>query len=100
MLADVAAAPLAERPGMLLRLLGEALTRAHRLPAAEGLTAGAIARRAQLETEADRAGLAHVARMSDDIRYADRVPPAADLEATVEQAKALLAKFARFGSAR
>ena len=28
MLADVAAAPLADRPGMLLRLLGEALTRA------------------------------------------------------------------------
>jgi hypothetical protein len=100
MLVDVAAAPLAERPGMLLRLLGEALTRAHRLPAAEGLTAGAIARRAQLETEADRAVLAHVARASDDIRYAERVPPAADLEATVEQAKALLAKFARFGNAR
>jgi hypothetical protein len=100
MLADVAAAPLAERPGMLLRLLGEALTRAHRLPAAEGLTAGAIARRAQLETEADRAQLAHVARTSDDIRYAERVPPAADLEATVEQAKALLAKFARFGNTR
>ena len=31
MLADVAAAPLADRPGMLLRLLGEALTRAERL---------------------------------------------------------------------
>ena len=44
---DVAAAPLADRPGMLLRLLGEALTRAERLPAAEGLTAAAIVRRAQ-----------------------------------------------------
>ena len=39
LLADVAQAPLAERPGMLLRLLGEALTRAQRLPAADGLTA-------------------------------------------------------------
>ena len=39
MLTDVLAAPLADRPGMLLRLLGEALTRAQRLPAAEGLTA-------------------------------------------------------------
>jgi hypothetical protein len=100
MLADVAAAPLAERPGMLLRLLGEALTRSHRLPAAEGLTAGAIARRARLDTDEDRAGLAEVARASDDIRYAGRVPPAADLEATVERAKSLLAKFARLGSAR
>ena len=54
MLADVAAAPLAERPGMLLRLLGESLTRAHRLPAADGLTASAIARRADLEDAGDR----------------------------------------------
>jgi hypothetical protein len=100
MLADVAAAPLAERPGMLLRLLGEALTRAHRLPAADGLTAGAIARRAQVDAESERAELARVARTADDIRYADRVPPAADLEATVERAQALLAKFARLGSAR
>jgi hypothetical protein len=100
MLADVAAAPLADRPGMLLRLLGEALTRAQRLPAADGLTAGAIARRAQLDAEADRAGLTHVARTSDEIRYADHAPPAAELEATVGQAKELLAKFARLGGAR
>jgi hypothetical protein len=100
MLADVGAAPLAERPGMLLRLLGEALTRAHRLPAAQGLTAGAIARRAQLETQADRAELAQLALTTDEIRYADRVPPQADLEATVAKAQALLAKFARLPGAR
>ena len=99
MLTDVGAAPLAERPGMLLRLLGEALTRAHRLPAAQGLTAGAIARRAQLEAQADRAELAQVALATDEIRYADRVPPQADLEATVERAKALLARFARLPGA-
>lgn len=100
MLADVGAAPLAERPGMLLRLLGEALTRAHRLPAAQGLTAGAIARRAQLEAQADRAELAQVALTSDEIRYADRVPPQSDLETTVDKAKALLARFARLGAPR
>jgi hypothetical protein len=100
MLADVTAAPLAEQPGMLLRLLGEALTRAHRLPAADGLTAEAIARRAQLDAETDRAGLAHVARTSDEIRYGGRVPPEEDLRATVEQAKSLLARFARLRGAR
>jgi hypothetical protein len=100
MLADVGAAPLAERPGMLLRLLGEALTRAHRLPAAQGLTAGAIARRARVEAQADRAELAQVALTTDEIRYADRVPPEADLEATVDKAKALLARFARLGAPR
>jgi len=98
MLADVGAAPLAEQPGMLLRLLGEALTRSQRLPAAQGLTAGAIARRARLDAEADRDGLAQIALTTDEIRYADRVPPRADLEATVEKAKSLLARFARFGA--
>ena len=66
MLADVLAAPLAERPGMLLRLLGEALTRAQRLPAADGLTAGAIVRRANLDADADRAALARVAATAEE----------------------------------
>jgi len=93
LLADVGAAPLAERPGMLLRLLGEALARAQRLPAADGLTADAIARRARLDTDADRAELAQVARTADEIRYADRVPPASTLEATVAAARTLLARI-------
>ena len=100
MLADVAAAPLADRPGMLLRLLGEALTRAHRLPAADGLTASAIAARAQLDAEGDRAELARVAGASDEIRYASRVPENSALEETVERAKSLLARFAKLPGER
>ena len=100
MLEDVSAAPLAERPGMLLRLLGEALTRAHRLPAADGLTAGAIARRAQLDAETDRGELSRVAAMSDQIRYAGRTPADGELEGTVTMARALLTKFARLGGRR
>jgi hypothetical protein len=95
MLDDLVDAPLAEQPGMLLRLLGEALTRARRLPAADGLTADAIVRRAWLDADADRSGLARIARTSDEIRYGERVPPEPDLRATVEQAKALLARFSR-----
>ena len=52
-LTDVLAAPLTERPGLLLKLLGEALTRSHRLPAADGLTAAALVRQARLDSEAD-----------------------------------------------
>lgn len=100
MLADVMAAPLPERPGMLLRLLGEALTRAHRLPAADGLTAGAIARRAELESPVDRAELERIAATADEIRYAQRRPVDAALEGTVSAARALLAKFARLSGRR
>ena len=100
MLADVAAAPLAERPGMLLRLLGEALTRADRLPAPDGLTAAAIARRASLDSEAERDDLASVAAIADTVRYGDSTPPDDRLEGSVAVAKALLEKFARVAAGK
>ncbi|HET9861910.1 MAG TPA: hypothetical protein VFP37_00590 [Steroidobacteraceae bacterium] len=95
MLADVLEAPLADRPGMLLRLLGEALARAHRLPAAEGLTAAAIVRRARLDTETDREALAVVARTADQVRYAPRPPGQPAIEGAVATARELLGRFAR-----
>lgn len=100
MLADVAAAPLADRPGMLLRLLGEALTRAERLPAAEGLTAAAIARRANLDSDEERAELARVATTADTVRYGQSTPPDDKLEGTVAAARALLEKFARLAAGK
>ncbi|MEJ0087161.1 MAG: hypothetical protein WDO72_15910 [Pseudomonadota bacterium] len=95
MLADVNAAPLADRPGMLLRLLGEALTRSHRLPAPQGLTARAIARRAELDSAEDRAALEHVAATAEEVRYAGRRVGEQNLEGAVSSAKALLQKFTR-----
>jgi hypothetical protein len=95
LLADVMAAPLAERPGMLLKLLGEALSRAHRLPAPEGLTAQAIARRARLDDETDRASLAHIAATAERLRYAPQAPANEDLEGAVATARGLLAKLTR-----
>lgn len=100
MLADVGAAPLADRPGMLLRLLGEALTRAERLPAAEGLTAAAIVRRANLDSDKEREELAHVATTADAIRYGGNKPADDALEGTVASARTLLARFARFAAGR
>lgn len=98
MLEDVAQAPLAERPGMLLRLLGEALTRARRLPAAVGLTATAIVQRAQLDAVQEREQLGRVAATADLVRYGDSVPPEQALEEAVASARALLDRFARQGS--
>jgi hypothetical protein len=98
-LEDVFAAPLAERPGMLLKLLGEALARARRLPAADGLTAAAIVRRARLDAEDEREALAHVARAAEQVRYAARTPDDEALEGAVADARSLLGKFAQRRSA-
>jgi hypothetical protein len=94
LLADVLAAPLAERPGLLLKLLGEALTRSHRLPAADGLTAGALVRQARLDSQAERAGLERVAATAEAVRYGPRTPDPQDLEGAVSAARALLDKLA------
>lgn len=100
LLADVLAAPLSERPGMLLRLLGEALTRVRRLPAADGLTASALVRGARLEAEADRAALAGVAGTAEQLRYGAQPPAEEAIEGAVTTARELLGKFARLPEAR
>jgi hypothetical protein len=99
-LTDVAAAPLTDRPGMLLRLLGEALTRAERLPMANGLTAAAIVRRAKLDSESERAELARVAATADAVRYGSNRPADDALEGAVTIARALLERFADLGAGR
>lgn len=93
-LADVGAAPLADRPGLLLRLLGEALARAQRLPAADGLTASGIARRARLDDEADRAGLQQLAAAADAVRYSPHPPPESALQGAESTGRTLLGKLA------
>jgi hypothetical protein len=93
MLADVFAAPLIERPGMLLTLLGEALAREQRLPAADGLTAAAIVRRARLDAASDREALAHVARTAEQVRYAGQSPADDALEGAVSDGRGLLGRI-------
>ncbi len=98
-LGDVAQAPLAERPGLLLQLLGEALTRAHRLPAAQGLTATAITRDARVE-ESDREELRTVAHAADAVRYGAAMPADSELESAVGKARELLVKVAKLPESR
>jgi hypothetical protein len=93
-LRDLGSVPLADRPGLLLKLLGEALARARRLPAPEGLTASGIATRAELESEAERASLARVALCADRVRYAGDAPDESELTAAVESARELLHRVA------
>jgi hypothetical protein len=92
-LTDVAAAPLRDRPGLLLKLLGEALTRADRLPAPEGLTPSDLARRARLEEPGDRDALASLSRTAEIARYAAEPPPSETLEDAERTGRALLGKF-------
>jgi hypothetical protein len=99
-LEDVLAAPLPQRPGMLLRLLGEALAREQRLPAADGLTATDLVRQARLDAEADREALAHVARAAEQVRYAPDTPADEALEGAVSDARSLLGKLAHRGGLR
>lgn len=77
---------------MLLRLLGDALTRAQRLPASEGLTASAIVRRARLEAESDREDLAQVAATAEQARYSPRAPDDESIERAVDRARRLLGR--------
>jgi hypothetical protein len=100
LLADVMAAPLADRPGLLLKLLGEALTRANRLPAADGLSASALVRRAELDSDRERAELEQVAATAEAVRYGPSQPAPERLEGAVGSARALLAKIARLATFR
>jgi hypothetical protein len=84
---------------MLLRLLGEALTRARRLPAAEGLTAGAIARQARVDP-AERDELQAVANTAEAVRYGPSPPSEQELENAVAQARDLLGKVIKLPEAR
>jgi hypothetical protein len=93
-LADVLQAPLSERPGLMLKLLGEALTRAQRLPAADGLTASALVRQARLE-DLERSELERVARTAEAVRYAPASPEDEKLEGAVTAARSLLEKLTR-----
>ena len=99
-LSDVMAAPLAERPGLLLKLLGEALTRTGRLPAPEGLTGAALVRRARLDSDAERAALEQVAVTADAVRYGASPPAPERLEGAVGSARTLLEKFGRLAMSR
>jgi hypothetical protein len=81
-------------------MLGEALSRARRLPASDGLTASTIVRRAQLDEETDRDELRTIAATADAVRYSASAPPDDRLEGAANSAQSLLAKFLKLKGGR
>jgi hypothetical protein len=58
------------------------------------MTASALARRARLDDDAERAALARVARTAEEVRYAGRKPADEDMEGAVTAARELLGQIA------
>jgi len=86
-------ARLRERPALLLRLLVDTLTRAHRLERDRHLTCRELATEARFDTEVERAGFAQVARLAERELYG---PPGATVlpEEALRDAKLLHTRLA------
>jgi hypothetical protein len=90
---DVEAAPLAERPGLVLRILLDLLTRARRLPPADRLTARELGALAELPGAQDRERFRELALVAERARYAGAAPPASAIEAVVTYARELASRL-------
>jgi hypothetical protein len=90
---DVETAPLAERPGLVLRILLDLLTRARRLPPADGLTARELGALAELPGAQDRERFRELALVAERARYAGAAPPASAIEAVVTYARELASRL-------
>lgn len=90
--ADIERLPPHERPGALLALVAERLTRLGRLPPAGSLTAREIVRAARLDEPDDRSRLAELSTAAEHLRYGQSAP--AGLERGVARGRELLERLA------
>jgi Domain of unknown function (DUF4129) len=90
---DVERAELADKPRVLLELLLDRLTRAHRLPPAHSLTTREISRAASLPDQQNAERLRLIAQTAERLRYASRAPSGAEIEQVVEDGRVLLAEL-------
>lgn len=93
-LSDVARAPLAERPALLIRLLIETCVATDRLQERRSFTHRELAGAARFEVPGDGASFAHVLRTAEAVRYAAAAPDARALDEAVRDGEALLARLA------
>src|SRR5690606_9754658 len=91
---DLDAAPLAERPSLLLRMLIAALMARGRVSGAAALTTGELLRRIQFADDAERACFQRVALLAERIVYG-RVTPKGDLEPVLAAGRDLYARWER-----
>jgi len=89
-LATIEAASPAERPRLLLELIAARLARLGRLPPARALTVREFLRAAHLTDAGDRARLAELAQVSEQLRFSGRALPPETLAAALTRGRELL----------
>ena len=89
-LATIEAASPAERPRLLLGLIAARLAELERLPPARALTVRELLRAAQLGDASDRARLADLAQVSEQLRFSGRTLPAETLTGALVRGRELL----------
>jgi uncharacterized protein DUF4129 len=89
-LTAIEAASPAERPRLLLELIAVRLAELERLPPARALTVRELLRAARLADASDRARLADLAQLSEQLRFSGRAPPEATLAAALARGRELL----------
>jgi len=92
-LATIEAASPAERPRLLLGLIAARLAELGRLPPASALTVRELLRAAQLGDASDRARLADLAQVSEQLRFSGRTLPAETLTGALARGRELLASL-------
>jgi len=97
-LAAIEAASPAERPRLLLELIAARLAALERLPPARGLTVRELLRAAHLADAGDRARLADLAQVSEQLRFSGRALPAQTLDGALARGRELLDGLAVAGA--
>jgi len=97
-LAAIEAASPAERPRLLLELIAARLAELERLPPARGLTVRELLRAAHLADAGDRARLADLAQVSEQLRFSGRALPAQTLDGALARGRELLDGLAVAGA--
>jgi hypothetical protein len=90
---DVQQAPAAERPRVLLELIASRLTAAGRLPHSRGLTIRELTHAARLHDEGDRDRLAHLARVSEQMRFSNDRASSEAVASALEGGRRLLQRI-------
>jgi hypothetical protein len=89
-LASIEAAPPAERPRLLLELIAARLAELERLPPARALTVRELLSAARLADASDRARLADLAQVSEQLSFSGRTLPAETLSGALARGRELL----------
>jgi hypothetical protein len=94
-LAAIEAASPSDRPRLLLELVTARLAELERLPPARALTVRELLRSALLADASDRARLADLAQVAEQLRFSGRTPPAEALTGALARGRELLDGLAR-----